>query len=57
MQIKLDNKCNIGCRSCNPFNSNYLEKRFKIFNENGINLINFKQGNSNVQDSWLTNGC
>ena len=59
MQIKLDNKCNIGCRSCNPFNSNYLEKDLKFFNENGINLINFKQGNSNVQDSlaykWLLN--
>lgn len=59
IQIKLDNKCNIGCRSCNPYNSNYLEKDFKFFKENNIELGNFKPGNTNVQDSlaykWILN--
>ena len=59
MQIKLDNKCNLGCRSCNPSNSSYLEKDLKFFNGNNIRIDNFKQGKTNSQDSlvyeWLMN--
>lgn len=59
MQIKLDNKCNLGCRSCNPSNSSYLEKDLKFFNDNNIRIDNFKQGKTNSQDSlvyeWLMN--
>ena len=57
MQIKLDNNCNLGCRTCNPSNSSFLEKDLKYFNDNNINIEDFKQGKTDIRDSkvydWL----
>lgn len=35
IQVKVDNKCNLGCRSCNPSNSSYLGKEWNKEENNG----------------------